>query len=158
MLCFYLGGIDLIDLSKMRYDKHIHNGRVQFYRSKGGTNAYIDNKIFPEAFKIMDMYDCKPYVIPLFKTMNYGGFLGNISRLFDRIKTDLKLTMKPYSKSPRYTFINRGQELLIDERITKNLVGHSDRNTHSIYKNPFPLHIRDKAHERIIDFENYPRN
>lgn len=152
LLCFYLGGIDLVDLKELRYDRHLVNGRIEFMRQKGGTNAFVSNNVFPQAWEILNKYDCKPYFVPLKLFVDYDSFIPNISRYFDEMKRQLVLTRKPYSKAPRYTFINFAKELLIDERITKQLVGHLDADTHSIYKDPFPLSVIDKAHQKIIDF------
>lgn len=151
MLCFYLGGIDLVDLKNMRYDKNVVNGRIEFNRSKGSTNVFVSNKIFPEAFDILEIYDCKPYLVPLFNLKNYDGFIPNMSRDFKQMQEFMGLSKKPYSKAPRYTFITRAQNLLIDERCAMALVGHSQSSTHSIYKDEFPRVIKDAAHKKIID-------
>ncbi|MEE9361167.1 MAG: hypothetical protein V3U92_01055 [Cellulophaga sp.] len=56
--------------------------------------------------------------------------------------------LKP--KTPRYTFINRAQELLVDERITAQIVGHKSKSTTSIYTNNFSLVAQDEAHLKIV--------
>ena len=150
MLCFYLGGIDLVDLKNLK-KSNIVDGRVEFNRSKGGTNVFVSNRVFPEAQAILDKYNESEYLVPL-HNLNYDGYLGNLSRRYIRMQEKLNLSRKPYSKAPRYTFINRAKELLIDERITKQLVGHSEATTHSIYKDAFPYAVIDKAHKRIIEF------
>ncbi len=152
LLCFYLGGIDLVDLKELRYDKHVIDGRIEFNRHKGGTNAFVSNKIFPEAKELLKLYNCRPYFIPLKMYQSYEAFLPNISRRFSDIKDKLGLSKLPYSKSPRYTFINFAKELLIDERIAKQLVGHTEHHTHSLYKDAFPNSVIDQAHRQIIDF------
>lgn len=151
MLCFYLGGIDLVDLVRLRYD-NIIDGRIEFTRSKGGTNVFVSNFIFPEAWELLNKYKCKPYLIPLGQT-NYKNFIPNLSRVLPSVKDKLGLTKIPYSKAARYSFITKAQNLLIDERITVSLVGHSQSSTHSIYKDEFPKHIQDEAHKRIIDIK-----
>lgn len=149
LLCFYLGGIDLVDLANLKHS-NIINGRIEFNRSKTGT--FISNKIFPEAQNLLDMYKCKPYLVPLMKDNNYDNFIPNISRNLKDIKEKLELSKLPYSKAPRYTFITRGQNLLIDERCVMALVGHSQNTIHSIYKDEFPESIKDEAHKKIISF------
>lgn len=161
MLLFYLGGIDCVDLKELRYDRHVFNGRIRFKRNKGGTDAYINNKIFPKAKAILDMFDCYPYLVPIYEYSSYRGFLKNMNTRFYESLSDLelsdmaenlKLKRKPLTKSARYSFINRAQQLLIDERITMELVGHTKKGVHSIYTNEFPLSVRDEAHRKIIDF------
>lgn len=150
MLMFYLGGIDMVDLAALRYDLHVIDGRIQFYRFKGGTNAFINNKIVAPAFKILQLFDCYPYLVPIYKYKNYKAFVNNCNKRLNATTKDLKLSRRPLTKSARYTFINRAQELLIDARITSEIVGHIQQNTHSIYTNNFALHVRDAAHEKII--------
>lgn len=154
MLCFYLGGIDLGDLVKMRYDRNVINGRLEFRRSKGGSDVFVSNLIFPVAWELLDKFDkfdCKPYLIPLAMQSKYNNFIPNISRVLPKIKEELNLSRLPYSKSARYTFINQSRNLLIDRRICEEIVGHSDSSTHSIYEDNFPYHVRDEAHGRVID-------
>lgn len=151
MLMFYLGGIDAVDLAQLRYDEHVSNGRIQFRRAKGGTSAMVNNKIFDEAAEILQYFDCYPYLVPLYKYKRHKDFVSNMNDRLGETLKDLKLTRKPLSKSARYTFINRAQELLIDERITAELVGHKRKTTTSIYTKNFPLVVRDEAHKRIIE-------
>lgn len=150
LLCFYLGGIDIVDLAALRYDLHVVNGRVQFHRNKGGTNVFVNNKIFAQADEILQLFDCKPYLVPIYKYKRHNDFVSNMNDRFTKQTEDLQLTKRPLTKSARYTFINRAQQLLIDERITMEIVGHAQQSTHSIYTQEFPLSVRDKAHELII--------
>ncbi len=148
MLCFYLGGIDLGDLVLLKHEDIIDN-RIEFIRHKGGTNVRVSNFVFPEAWEIINKYGNKGYLIPLGNT-NYKNFIPNLSRNLEDIKERLNLSKKPYSKSARYSFITRSQNLLVDERICQVLVGHSEHTTHSVYKDAFPKHIQDEAHLKII--------
>ena len=150
MLMFYLGGIDAIDLAQLRYDKHVVNGRVQFVRAKGGTSVMVNNKIFNEALVLLKHFSCYPYLVPLYKYKRHKDFVSNMNdRLYESTR-DLKLSRKPLSKSARYSFINIAQDLLIDERITAQLVGHKRKSTTSIYTRNFPLSVQDAAHEKIL--------
>lgn len=147
LLCFYLGGIDMVDLANLTKD-NIVNGRIEFYRAKGGTDSFISNKILPQAQTILDMYRGQNYLVPL-KPI-YANFINNINRYLPVIQKRLKLSKKPYSKAARYTFITRAQMLLIDQRITADLVGHSQTSTHFVYMDQFPEAVRDQAHNKII--------
>lgn len=156
LLCFYFGGCDLEVLARARYDEHVHNGRFEFRRQKGGSNVFVSVKMLPPALKILKMYDCVPYFVPLYMLPDVNSFHGNMSRYYSAIQQELGLSVKPYTKAPRYTFINRSRELLIDERICKEIVGHSSIDTHSVYKDAFSFSVRDAAHEKIINFEQWP--
>jgi integrase len=151
MLMFYLGGIDAVDLAKLRYDEHVFDGRIQFKRSKGGTSAIVNNKIFPQAYELLAYFNCYPYLVPLYLYKKHKDFVSNMNDRLCVTLSDLNLSRKPLSKSARYSFINRAQELLIDERITAELVGHKRKTTTSIYTKNFPLLVRDEAHDKIIN-------
>lgn len=150
MLLFYLGGIDMIDLANLRYDTHVKGDRIIFNRFKGGTNALINNKILPEAKEILQRFDSKPYLVPIHERVNYKGFLRRFNDGLKERTLDLQLTNHPLSKSARYSFINRARLLEIDERVTKEIVGHIESDTHSIYTDVYPEHVRDEAHRKII--------
>lgn len=151
MLLFYLGGIDFVDLANLRYDKHVVNGRLQFNRFKGGTDAFINNLIPDPAWEILSLFDCKPYLVPIYKYQDYNSYLNKCNKYLNDRTIDLQLSKKPLSKSARATFIDRAQQLLIDERITMEIVGHTQQTVHSIYTDEFPLHVRDEAHLKIIE-------
>ena len=151
MLMFYLGGIDMVDLAHLRYDKHVIDDRIQFTRHKGGTNAFINNRIFPIAQRILKHFDCFPYLVPIYLQKDYSSFVGNYNKRFKEGLKDLKLTRTPLTKSARYTFINFALQTGIPETVTMEIVGHQQQNTHSIYKESYPLTVRDEAHLKIIE-------
>ncbi len=150
LLMFYLGGIDMFDLAKLRYDKNVINGRIEFRRGKGNSGVFCSNKLFPETIEILDRYKCSPYLVPIYKHKSYSNFVRNFVKRFPKSVVDLDLTRRPLTKSARYTFINRAKNLLIDERIAKQIVGHSENSVHSIYSGRFPVEVIDEAHKKII--------
>lgn len=150
LLMFYLGGIDPEALARLRYDEHVVAGRIQFNRQKGGSSVGCNNIIPDKAWKILQRYDCKPYLVPIFRSENYTGFEKNFNNRFQKICQVLELSVKLRPKSARYTFIDRAQQLLIDERITAQIVGHKRKTTTSLYTNDFPLPVQDRAHLRIV--------
>lgn len=150
LLMFYLGGIDLVSLKNLRYDKNVVGNRIQFRRDKIGS-VFVNNIIPEEAATILKKFDCYPYLVPIYKSTNYDEFRNNMNTRFNYRTKDLQLTQIPLSKSARYTFINRARQLMIDERITIEIVGHEQQKTHSIYTDEYPLSVRDKAHLGIID-------
>ena len=154
MLMFYFGGIDLYDLAHLKYE-NIKGGRVLFRRGKGGSDEIVSNKLFEPAKELLSRFDCKPYLVPILRDHSqYKHFTSSYSRIFGRSIIDLELPMQPYSKSARYSFINRGKQLLIDERIVKQIVGHAENSTHSIYSGKFPNSVTDAAHLSIITLIN----
>lgn len=151
LLMFLFGGIDPEVLAKLRYDRNIQNGRLIFNREKGGSKMPCNNVIAPLANEILKRYDCRPYLVPIHKTGNYDSFIRNLRRGLKIISEQLELGAVMHPKSARYSFIDRAQQLLIDERITAQIVGHKRRTTTSLYTNDFPLDVQDKAHFKIVD-------
>lgn len=152
MLCFLLGGIDYVDLENLKYE-HIKNGRVKFQRFKGGTTELIDNKVFPEAEEILNKYkDDSGYLMYLHKfNSDKSEYRDNYVRKFRNWLKKIGITSYFSSKTPRYTFINIGKELLLNREIIMELTGHSLGDVHSIYEGKFPYHIKDEVHRQIID-------
>ncbi len=150
LLMFYLGGIDPEVLSKLRYDKNEVNGRIQFNRDKGRSKVACNNVIPPQAYEILNLYDCKPYFVPIYQSKDYKNFMSNFNRRFKVLCVKLNLSAELRPKTPRYTFINRAQQLLVDERVTAQIVGHKRKSTTSLYTNDFPLEVQDEAHLKII--------
>lgn len=149
LLMFYLGGIDLEVLARLKKD-NIVGDRVNFNRSKGNSETFCSNIILPEAQKIIDKH-MDDYFVPIHK-YNYREFRSNFSRRFKEVCKKMKLTVQLTPKNVRHTFIDRAQQLLVDERVTAQIVGHKIRTTTSIYTNEFPRNVQDEAHRKIIDF------
>ena len=152
LLMFYLGGIDPEVLSKLRYDKHLVNGRIIFNRDKGNSKTSCNNLVPQQAMEILKLYQKidEPFFVPIHKANNYKTFSGNFSRRMRELSRKLNLSVELRPKSARYTFIDRAQQLLIDERVTAQIVGHKRKTTTSIYTNDFPLNFQDKAHIKIV--------
>ncbi|WP_291866531.1 hypothetical protein [Maribacter sp.] len=151
LLMFYLGGIDPEVLAKLRYDKHVINNRIVFNRNKGRSKTSCNNIIPSEAWEILKNYTSQPYLVPIYKTKNYDTFSTNFSERMKIFSDRLCLSVRLKPKSGRYTFIDRAQQLLIDERIAGQIVGHKRKTTTSLYANDFPYPVQDKAHLKIID-------
>jgi hypothetical protein len=157
MLCFLLGGIDFIDLANLRYDLHVKNGRIKFERFKGGTSEIIDNFICNKAFEILELYkECTPYLINA-HSKDYKTLRNNYQKRFGKWLKSIGINSFFGTKTPRYTFINIGKQLLLNREVIMELTGHNRGDVHSIYEGGFPNHIKDKVHQEIIDVfnENY---
>ena len=152
LLCFFLGGIDFIDLANLRYDLHVKKGRIKFKRFKGGTNEMIDNFIFPEAQIILNKYKSKDsnFLIPI-NLKAYESARNNYQRRFSKWLKSIGIETEFGTKTPRYTFINVGKQLQLNRDIIMELTGHARSDTHSIYEGKFPDKIKDDVHRQIID-------
>ncbi|WP_265427899.1 phage integrase SAM-like domain-containing protein [Chryseobacterium sp. YIM B08800] len=152
MLCFFLGGLDFIDIASIK-KSDIRNNRIKFIRNKGNTNEVINNYIFPEAKEILDYFfdENSEYLTPLHKFSydNYRkSYVVRTKELFKKLGIESHVD----SKTPRYSFIHIGSKELYQNRdIIKELVGHAQNDTHSIYEGKFPVKIKDEVHRKIID-------
>ena len=90
MLCFYLRGINMVDLLGLTKD-NIRAGRINYVRAKTGKAYSV--KIEPEAKEILDRYKGKDYLIDVcdgakdqkeYETM-YKGFLQRMDRGLKKI-------------------------------------------------------------------------
>lgn len=152
MLCFYLGGIDFVDLANIKKE-HIRSGRIKFARFKGGTQEIIDNYIFPEAQEILDyFYDDKfEFLTPIHKH-SYNSYRNDYTAGIRLILIGMGITSYVGSKTPRYSFIHIGnKELYLNRDIIKEIVGHAQNDTTSIYEGRFPTKVKDEVHRNIID-------
>lgn len=151
LLQFFLGGLDFIDIANIR-KSHIRNGRIKFTRHKGNTNEVIDNFIFPEAQAILQHFNGTDYLTDIH---SYKSFTSTRNNYTKRYRNELKaLEISSYftTKTPRYSFIHIGtKELYLNRDIIKELVGHSQNDTTSIYEGKFPTKIKDEIHRKIID-------
>ncbi|WP_143756509.1 phage integrase SAM-like domain-containing protein [Chryseobacterium sp. RU37D] len=150
MLSFYLGGLDFIDIASLKKE-HIIKGRVKFVRFKGNTQEFIDNFIFEEAQEILDFFHDpdSDFITPIHK-YSYKPYRDKYVREIRKKFKLLKIESYIDSKSPRYTFINiGGKELYLNRDVIKELTGHSQNDTHSIYEGSFPYHVKDKVHKEM---------
>lgn len=147
LLMFYLGGIDLEALARLR-NENIVGDRVCFNRSKGNSETFCSNIILPEAWGIINKYK-EDYFVPIHRYV-YREFRSNFSRRFKPVCKSLGLSVQLSPKNVRHTFIDRAQQLLIDERITGQIVGHKFKTTTSLYANQFPRSVQDDAHAKIV--------
>ena len=107
LLMFYLGGIDPEVLAKLRYDKHLVNGRIVFNRDKGNSKTSCNNIVPKEALEILRHYREKnePYFVPIHKAANYKTFSGNFSRRMRELSRKLDLSVELRPKSQRDTLL-----------------------------------------------------
>lgn len=149
LLCFFLGGVDFIDIASLKHS-HISQNRVKFERFKGKTKEVIDNCIFPEAWEIINSFADEEFLTDIH---NYSlkTHRDNYIKRYRNQLQDLGITSYVSSKSARYTFINIGKELLLNRDVIMELTGHARNDVHSIYEGKFSNNIKDEVHRKIID-------
>jgi len=151
MLCFLLGGIDFVDLANLRYDLHIKNGRIKFERFKGGTTERIDNLIPLKAFEILELYKNENLYLINVDLKNYESLRNNYQRRFGKWLKSVGIDSYFGTKTPRYTFIDIGKQLLLNRDVIMELTGHKRGDVHSVYEGKFPYNIKDDVHNKIIN-------
>jgi hypothetical protein len=151
MLCFLLGGIDFIDLANLRYDLHVKNGRIKFERFKGGTTERIDNLIPSKALEILALYKNESLFLINVDLKNYESLRNNYQRRFGKWLKSIGIDSYFGTKTPRYTFIDIGKQLLLNRDVIMELTGHKRGDVHSVYEGKFPYNIKDHVHQQIID-------
>lgn len=151
MLCFLLGGIDFIDLANLRYDLHVKNGRIKFERFKGGTTERIDNFIPPKALEILDLYKNESLFLINVDLMKYESLRNNYQKRFGKWLKSIGIDSYFGTKTPRYTFIDIGKQLLLNRDVIMELTGHKRGDVHSVYEGKFPYNIKDDVHQQIIN-------
>ena len=150
MLCFYLGGVDFIDIACIKKSQ-IKNNRIKFVRHKGGTQEIIDNMLCPEALEIFSRYENdSEYLMDIYK-YSYKPYRDKYTRGFREWKESLGIDSYFGSKTPRYSFINIGKQLFLNRDVVMELVGHSQNDIHSNYEGGFPIHVKNEVHQNIID-------
>lgn len=81
MLIFYLGGINVIDLFKL---KEMPNGRIDYVRSKTGVPVNI--KVQPEALEIIERYRGKEHLLSMAdEYKNHNDFLRRMDKELKKI-------------------------------------------------------------------------
>lgn len=90
MLCFYLRGINVVDLVKLT-KRNLRAGRINYIRSK--TGKFYSVKIEPEALELINKYKGTQYLIDICDgakdekefTAKYEGFLQRMDRGLKKI-------------------------------------------------------------------------
>lgn len=151
LLCFYLGGLDFIDIANLKYSEHVKKDRLIFKRFKGGnTYEWINNKIFPQAKAILDLYkDDSDFLINCHK-LEYVNLRNNYNNRFAKWLKSIGVTSYFTTKTPRYTFIDIGKKLELNRDVIMELTGHTRGDIHSVYEGDFLDSTQDQVHEKII--------
>ncbi len=148
MLIFYLCGINVADLSRI---KEIQGGRIEYFRSKTGKPISI--KVEPEAINIIQKYKGKKYLIDILDTyQDYDVFSVCACAQLKTIKDELGIIcpkLSPYWA--RHTWATIAAELDIPKETIAAALSHGERTITDVYIT-FNLKKIDDANRRIIDY------
>ena len=159
-LCFYLCGINLVDLSGLK-DSDMRDGRITYKRSK--TGRLYDIKVEPEALALIERYKghdgrlvdiCDRY-------RNYKDFAAHMTNGLRTVGTHWSVgeTRKGEPLFPeitqywcRHSWATIAYELDVPMEIIAQALGHSfGSKTTSIYIRPNQAKA-DAANRKVIDF------
>lgn len=161
MLIFYLGGINMIDLSKLT---EIKNGRIEYYRSK--TGIFCSLRVEPEAQAIINKYRGQEHLLCFFDNRkNYKDFEGRMNEQLKKIGPYEMVESKNRRKNKkeytplvpglstyyaRHTVATIASELDIPDKTIGMLLGHSDASITNKYIT-FNYKKIDEANRKILD-------
>ncbi len=164
MLSFYLAGINLIDLAKLRV-KQIYDGKIHYSRTK--IHEEISIPIPPQAQEIIDFYikdkKLEEYLFPIYdpnrtdaenavlyrsRRNTYNDYINSI---FEEIgvKSDKKITFY----SARHTWASRANELNKPISAISQGLGHTDIKTTQIYLDELKDNVLDEVNRDVIDLD-----
>lgn len=157
LLQFYFGGQDFKDVYYLE-NSQINAGRVYFKRGKLGEAAFdFDLLIVEHAKQIIDHYNTGGrFVFPGRKDpTGYLNVIRRVQKNLVLIQKQLNLQVLPIggnlgTKVSRHTFATIGRHLFIDPDLLRALMGHERNEIDTIYKDVYPVDVRDAAHLKII--------
>lgn len=159
LLIFYLVGINTIDLFNLT---GIHNGRIEYRRSK--TGRLLSVKVEPEALAIINKYRGTKYLLDVLDTYkNYKDFVHRMNNNLHDIGTVERkgrggkkhrtlLFPKLSTYWARHTWATMAAELDIPDETISLALGHSSGNrVTNIYINRNQKKV-DDANRKVIDY------
>jgi integrase len=164
MLIFYLIGINLVDLLKLRHSDY-RNGRIEYIRAKTGRPYSIE--VLPEAKAIIEKYKGKGYLLDVLDTYaNYKDFGArmneNIKEIGMQTRTGRggKITRVPlfpdliiYTARRSWATIASGLDIQKDTIAAA--LGHGGNTVTDLYVR-FDLKKVDVANKQIINSIQQP--
>lgn len=172
MLIFYLVGINMVDLSRLRHENY-RQGRINYRRAKTGKLYSI--KVEPEAAEIIERYRGESHLLRCFD--RYGYYKDYLHRINDAMKRlgplvptpperrrrgVARVTMQPIEPEvttywARHSWATYAADLDIPKDTISEALGHEyGCRTTGIYIK-FSRDKIDAANRRVIDWVLYGR-
>lgn len=158
LLQFYLCGLDFVDLYYLKTDS-ISGGRVWLKRKKLGEKAYtFDVLLHSKAKNIIDKYATykNGYVFPWRKSdVGYTTFRSTHNNILKRLQKNYNIVLAPNggnltTKIMRHTFATYAKFKGVDVDIIRELMGHERDDIDTVYKDKYPVKVRDAAQKKVI--------
>lgn len=158
LLSFYLGGINLIDLLSIDFQKD----KIEYVRAKSRNTTQglrtISFSIPKEAKEIsIKWMDKKTGRLDFGYKYSYPNFSRYLSRSLDKLVKSLGITEKVIFYSARKSFAQYASEIGIPDGVIDYCLGHSDKSKGVIrYYTKVKQQQADIAISRVIDYVNNP--
>lgn len=159
LLCFYLRGIDLIDLVHLKPES-LKKGRIRYERYKLDDSPELNVKVEPEALDILQQYKGNDYLIDFLKRpkndsmeaqteyeLNYCRFLYHLKKICTMHDIE-RVTFKAARHS--WGTIARN-EANVSYDLIREALGHASKNMTDFYLKEYPEHVLDEANRKVID-------
>lgn len=151
-LIFFLMGINLIDLSRL---KAVINGRIAYKRAKTGT--LYDIKVEREAAQIIARYQGENHLLSIFdRYKNYNDFKGRLNKNLKKICGQLGIEAEISTYWARHSFATIAYEIGVPMDIIADCLGHKSAQNRitQIYVRKDQKRI-DEANRKVIDYLIY---
>lgn len=158
LLSFYLGGINLIDLLSIDFQKD----KIEYVRTKSRNTTQglrtISFSIPKEAKEIsIKWMDKKTGRLDFGYKYSYPNFSRYLSRSLDKLVKSLGITEKVIFYSARKSFAQYASEIGIPDGVIDYCLGHSDKSKGVIrYYTKVKQQQANIAISRVIDYVNNP--
>ena len=158
LLSFYLGGINLIDLLSIDFQKD----KIEYVRTKSRNTTQgirtISFSIPKEAKEIaIKWIDKRTGRLDFGYKYSYPNFSRYLSRSLDKLVKSLGITEKVIYYSARKSFAQYASEIGIPDGVIDYCLGHSDKSKGVIrYYTKVKQQQADIAISRVIDYVNNP--
>lgn len=162
MFQFLIGGHDLVDVALLKWSD-IKEGRIVFKRFKNRKHKFqgktINNMLHPLALEIIERHGDKNseriFSFIHDPATNYTLY-RNQRQYFDKtykiIESEFNFSStRLRTKTMRYTFRTIAGNLMINQMIIENLMGHTNSSISMGYQGATPYEIQDAEHLKIID-------
>lgn len=145
-LGFYLIGINMVDLSRLR---PFDGDRIVYERAK--THKLYSIKVEPEAREIIERYRGTELLLSLFEGIkSYRSFANRMNQNLKRIGEELNLGEVTYYCC-RHSWATLAAELDVPDDVISLALGHTKTNVTEVYIRRNHAKV-DEANRRVIDF------
>ncbi|MDU1906223.1 MAG: site-specific integrase [Dysgonomonas sp.] len=161
LFSYFSCGINIVDISYLKYENIIDGNRLCFYRRK--TNKLFSFKMHPKAMDIIlkyrnIVYNSNDYVFPILsiqetekdKYNRINGILKTINKYLQKIGEHLKIETTLTTYVARHTYATVLKRSGVNTSIISESLGHSSEKVTQIYLDSFENSQIDEAMKNLL--------